>query len=164
MFPVCCCFTSSVSSSPVSHRYERRGRRAFGVGELRAGGRPHRGLQAPTGSAGTGRSRNQTRLSQVSPGTALTLFSLPVRRRSSVCPSSPSRRNRDSRSAPSPRGFGAPSSNEPHPLPCSLSTYHSSKVRVRERRGETRVLQANGLRRHGRLSGRGCCAGPELGL
>lgn len=45
---------------PASHRSERRGRRPLGPGELRLGGRPHRGLQAQTGSAGTGRDRNQT--------------------------------------------------------------------------------------------------------
>lgn len=39
----------------VSHRSERSGRRAVGAGELRSGGRPHRGLQAQTSSACAGR-------------------------------------------------------------------------------------------------------------
>ncbi len=39
-----------------------------------------------------------------------------IRRRSSVWPSSPSRRSRDSLSAPLPHGSGAPSSSEPCPL------------------------------------------------
>lgn len=42
----------------ASHRSERRGGCANSSGELRSGGRPHRGLQTPAGSAGPGRSRN----------------------------------------------------------------------------------------------------------
>lgn len=44
---------------PVSHRSERGGRRALSIGELRSGGRPHRGLQTQAGSACAGGQRNQ---------------------------------------------------------------------------------------------------------
>lgn len=120
----CCCWLVDLLS--VSHRSERRGWRALSVGELCSGGRPHRGLQTQTGSAGPGGRRNQTHPCFYLTGFSLIwLVCLSVRRRSSVWPSSPSRRNRDSLSAPLPRGSGAPSSSEPCAPP--ISHFHNSQ-------------------------------------
>lgn len=161
-----------------SHRSERRGRRPHRVGELRSGGRPHRRLQTKTGSAGTGGWRNQTppgsvawTVSDVTGLVSCDWLSV-CRRRSSVWPSSPSRRNRDSLSAPSHRGSGAPSSSEPRPPHTSTNrspAHHLRRGEGRGRRtegeaGETCVLQLSVTSNQSRLSRRVCGARTLAGL